>query len=63
MAPLPQEEIATRRGRRVWLWVLTGMLLVCLLSCAGIVGWIGFTDSGQNYWSTVEAQATEEADN
>jgi hypothetical protein len=62
MAPLPQEEVATRRGRRVWLWVLSGLLLFCMLSCVAAFVWLGYTDSGKNFQTSVAERETEVAD-
>ena len=62
MAPLPPEEMPGGRGRRVWLWVLIGLLLVCVISCAGLVGWVGYTDSGKNFQTSVAERETEVAD-
>ncbi|MEZ4531628.1 MAG: hypothetical protein R2835_00480 [Thermomicrobiales bacterium] len=59
MAPLPEEEMP-RQGRRVWIWVLVVALLVCLTFCVVSFGWLGYTDSGQNFQTRV---AEEERNN
>ena len=61
MAPLPPEEMPGKRGRRVWLWVLTGLLLVCMISCAGGFLWLEYTDSGKDFQTSV-AEREEELD-
>jgi hypothetical protein len=62
MAPLPPDEEVKQRGRRVWLWVLSGLLLVCMLSCAGAFLWLGYTDSGKDFQTSVAERETEVAD-
>lgn len=62
MAPLPPEEMPGKRGRRVWLWVLTGLLLACLISCAGAFLWLGYTDSGKDFQTSVADRETETAE-
>jgi hypothetical protein len=62
MAPLPPEEAPPPKGRRVWLWILSGILLVCVLSCVGGFFWLGYTDSGKNFQTEVAERATEEAE-
>ncbi|MBX3070034.1 MAG: zinc-ribbon domain-containing protein [Thermomicrobiales bacterium] len=62
MAPLPAEEIASQRGRRIWLWILGVFLLGCLLFCVGGGYWLGYTDSGKNFQTEVSDRATEEAE-
>lgn len=62
MAPLPAEEIPGQRGRRVWLWILCGLFLACLISCAVSLVWLGYTDSGKNFQTSVAERATETGD-
>ncbi len=59
MAPLPPEEMPGKRGRRLWLWILTGLLLACMISCAGGFVWLGYTDSGKDFQTSVADRATE----
>jgi TRAP-type C4-dicarboxylate transport system permease small subunit len=61
MAPLPPEEAAPPRGRRVWLWILAFFLFLCLIGCVGVFGWLGYTDSGRDFQTSVADRATEAA--
>ncbi|MEJ7837389.1 MAG: hypothetical protein WKF81_01160 [Thermomicrobiales bacterium] len=46
------------RKRRLWLWIIVGLLILCVAICAGIAIWLGFTDSGNDFWNDIEATAT-----
>ena len=50
------------RKRRLWLWILIGLLAFCILVCGGLGIWFGFTDSGQEFWDNIEATATAQAE-
>lgn len=52
MAPLPEEELPPSK-RRIWVWVLVILLLACLTICVASFGWLGYTDSGQNFQTRV----------
>jgi drug/metabolite transporter (DMT)-like permease len=49
------------RKRRLWLWIILGLILLCVIACAILFYWIGFTDSGQEFLDNVEATATAQA--
>jgi hypothetical protein len=49
------------RKRRLWLWIVLGVILLCVVACLGFGYWIGFTDSGQEFLDNVEATATAQA--
>jgi hypothetical protein len=63
MAPLPPEEPFKPRGRRLWLWFLSAILLVCLILCASGFIWLSYTDSGRNFQTAVAERETETAGN
>lgn len=44
--------------RRLWLWIIIGIAVLCIVICAAFGVWIGFTDSGQGFWDDIEATAT-----
>ena len=49
------------RKRRLWLWIIIGIIILCVLVCGGLGIWFGFTDSGQEFWDNIEATATAQA--
>jgi hypothetical protein len=59
MAPLPPEEAVATRGRRVWLWLLVGVLTVCVVTCAVSVYWLEYTESGRDFQTEMAERATE----
>lgn len=61
MAPLPPQQEPVQK-RRTWLWVLTGMLVICMLFCAGSILFLGFTDTGKDFQTRVAENATEQAE-
>ncbi|CAN5719491.1 hypothetical protein BH23CHL5_BH23CHL5_25640 [soil metagenome] len=63
MAPLPSDDSVKPRGRRLWLWFLIAIFSLCLISCAGGFIWLGYTDSGQNFQTSVADRETETAEN
>jgi hypothetical protein len=58
MSPLPEEPPARRR---TWLWVLIGILLLCVLLFCAFAGFVTFTDSGQNFVEDLATRAAEVA--
>lgn len=54
-----------KRKRSIWLYILIGILALCLLSCIGLVGF-SLTDTGQDWINDLATeaatQATEAAD-
>jgi zinc-ribbon domain len=61
MAPLPSEEVAAG-GRRLWIWLVAGGLIVCLAICVATFSWLEYTDSGHRFQTSVAEKSTEEAD-
>lgn len=60
MAPLPPEP-PPDTGRRVWLWVVIGVLVACLLVCGASLAWLQYTDSGRDFQTRVAEEATQQA--
>jgi hypothetical protein len=50
------------RKRRIWLWIILGLLALCIIVCGGLGIWVGFTDSGENFLNNIEATATAQAE-
>lgn len=48
------------RKRRRWLWLLIGLLLVCVVICVA-AGVFLSTDAGQNWFEGVATEASERA--
>ena len=46
--------------RRMWMWVLIGIIALCLLSCIGLIGF-SLTDSGQEWFENLATEAAEQA--
>jgi type VI protein secretion system component VasF len=46
--------------RRIWLWVLIGIIALCLLVCVGIIGF-SLTDTGQRWFEDLATEAAEQA--
>ena len=53
LGPLPPR-------RRVWMWVLIGILALCLLVCVGFIAF-SLTDTGQNWIEDLATEAAEQA--
>lgn len=51
-----------RQRKRTWLWVLLGTIALVFLACCVLMGWVTFTDSGQNWIEGIATQAAEELD-
>ncbi len=48
------------RKRRLWLWILVGLLLLCVVLC--VAGGVFFsTDAGQEWFEGVATEASERA--
>lgn len=47
------------RRRRTWLWVIIAILGLLVLSCCIFMYWIGYTDSGQDWFSGIATEAAE----
>ncbi len=45
------------RKRGIWVWILIGVIALCVLSCVGLIGF-SLTDTGQRW---IENLATEAA--
>ena len=48
------------KRRRTWLWVLIGLIALCILVCVGFSVYIQ-TDSGSEWWSDIQTEAAERA--
>ncbi len=46
-----------KRKRSIWVWILIGVIALCVLSCVGLIGF-SLTDTGQRW---IEDLATEAA--
>jgi hypothetical protein len=46
--------------RRTWLWILVGLIGLCLLACVAFAVYIQ-TDSGAEWWSDIQTEAAEQA--
>jgi hypothetical protein len=44
------------------LWIILGLLALCIIVCGGLGIWVGFTDSGENFLNNIEATATAQAE-
>ncbi len=58
MAPLPEEEIVQKR--RTWLWVLGGIILLCILLFCGFSIFL-MTPIGQDFANDLSTRAAEAA--
>jgi hypothetical protein len=47
------------RKRRTWLWVIIAILGLLVLSCCVFMYWVGYTDSGQDWFSGIATEAAE----
>lgn len=47
------------RRRRTWLWIVIGLLALLVLGCCIFLYWIGYTDSGQDWFSGIATEAAE----
>jgi len=56
MSPVLEEAPPPRR--RTWLWIVGGLLGLCLLSCAGLFIFVNFTGTGQRLLEEAAVQAT-----
>lgn len=45
------------RRRRTWLWIVIGLLALLVLACCIFMYWIGYTDSGQDWFSGIATEA------
>ncbi len=45
-----------RRKRSLWLWILLGILGLCLLACVGLVVF-SVTDTGREWWENLATEA------
>jgi hypothetical protein len=50
------------RRKRTWLWVIIAILGFLVLSCCIFMYWIGYTDSGQDWFSGIATEAAEIVD-
>jgi hypothetical protein len=48
------------KRRPIWLWVLIGLIALCLLSCVGLIGF-SMTETGQNWIEDIATEAAEQA--
>ena len=48
------------KRRRIWLWVIIGLIALCMLICVGFAVYVQ-TDSGSNWWSDFQTQVADEA--
>jgi hypothetical protein len=46
--------------RRLWLWILIGLIALCLLVCVGLIGF-SLTDTGQEWFEDLATEAAEQA--
>ena len=46
--------------RQIWLWVLIGIIALCLLVCVGLIGF-SLTDTGQRWFEDLATEAAEQA--
>lgn len=58
MAPLPEEEVVQKR--RTWLWVLGGLVLLCVLLFCGFSIFL-MTPMGQDFANDLSTRAAEMA--
>lgn len=45
------------RKRRTWLWIIIAILALLVLSCCVFMYWVGYTDSGQEWFSGIATEA------
>ena len=50
------------RKRSIWLWILIGIIALCLLSCVAFIGF-SMTDTGREWIEGVATEAAEQATN
>jgi hypothetical protein len=50
-----------KKKRRIFLWVLGGILLLCILVCVGSILFLEFTDTGQRFVNDMATRAAEAA--
>ena len=50
------------RKRSIWLYVLIGLIALCLLSCVAFIGF-SMTDTGREWIESVATEAAEQATN
>ncbi len=58
MSSLPEEPPARRR---TWLWVLIGILILCVLLFCAFAGFVSFTDTGRDLMDNIATRAAEVA--
>lgn len=46
--------------RRIWLWILIGVLALCVLSCVGLIGF-SMTDTGREWIEGIATEAAQQA--
>jgi len=46
--------------RRIWLWVVIGIIALCLLVCVGFIGF-SLTDTGQRWIEDLATEAAQQA--
>jgi hypothetical protein len=48
------------KKRPLWLWILIALIGLCLLGCAGLIGF-GLTDTGQSFFDDIRTEAANQA--
>jgi hypothetical protein len=48
------------RKRSIWLWLLIGIIALCVLSCVGLIGF-SLTDTGQRWIEDLATEAANQA--
>lgn len=51
-----------KRKRRLWLWIIIGLIGLCILICVGFSIYVQ-TDAGSEWWEGFQTEVAEEATN